>query len=71
MAGIYGNSMEDRYFEQQLNEFLDDQDVDEEGMTVAQRRKEAREEALADNYRDDDESYRASDKCNAWMDYIR
>ena len=64
MAGIYGNSKEDRFFERQLNEFLDDPDVDEEGMTAVQRRKGMREEALADNYRDDDER-------NDWMDYIR
>ena len=60
MAGIYGSSMEDRYFERQLHKFLDDQEVDEEGMTATQRRRMAREETIADNYRDDDETYRAA-----------
>ena len=66
-----GNSNEDRYFDLQLNNFLDSQDVDEDGMTLDQRRKAGRDEYLIDNASSDgDEYYRDEDSCNRWMDYI-
>ena len=41
MSGCYGNSAEDRYFERQLNKFLDEQDA-------AERREEMIEQKAKD-----------------------
>lgn len=65
MAGIYGNSMEDRYFEHKLNEYLDYEDCE--------MKRELRLEDLAEEAeyrRQEAKDYRFESKCNAWMDYV-
>ena len=64
MAGIYGGSDEDRYFEGKLNKYIAEEDYDE----AEETEYEAREWQDVDNQIRDMDDREADYECPAWRE---